>query len=319
MKVVASFRQPAPRSSRSVLRWPLRPRSRTKGLHQERRHPAVRPCAGHHRAGRWRRPGLEGIPAWRAFDAAQDLRVEVRLLQAGQPRRRHGRDPARAGARRRRQPAERIERRRRPDQDRGLAAGGGHRRPEPELRRQRRRRDRRRPARQQVRRPRRVAGGINTKKVEAQTVLSLVNTRTSEEEYNIEGFAKKSDMSFGLGGAGGGFSGWGAAGGGAYASTDVGKVVGLGLPRCLSPAGDPDGRHASRRGRAAPRQSFIATAAFELKRSPSKSSGTVRKIESGMMLVSARRQGRHVVGSRGRERQRRLGAEHQAGADGIEH
>src|SRR5207344_1692526 len=46
-----------------------------------------------------------------------------------------------------------------------------------------------------------LAGGINTKKVEAQTVLSLVNTRTSEEEYNIEGFAKKSDMSFGLGGA----------------------------------------------------------------------------------------------------------------------
>ena len=35
---------------------------------------------------------------------------------------------------------------------------------------------------------------------------------------------------------------------------------------------------------AAPRQSFIATAAFELKRSPSKSSGTVRKIASGMML-----------------------------------
>ena len=45
-----------------------------------------------------------------------------------------------------------------------------------------------------------LAGGIKTTKVEAQTVISLVNTRTSEEEYNIEGFAKKSDFSFGAGG-----------------------------------------------------------------------------------------------------------------------
>ena len=52
-----------------------------------------------------------------------------------------------------------------------------------------------------------LAGGIKTSKVEAQTVLSLVNTRTSEEEYNIEGFAKKQDVSFGLGGGGAGAHG----------------------------------------------------------------------------------------------------------------
>ena len=125
-----------------------------------------------------------------------------------------------------------------------------------------------------------LAGGINTKKVEAQTVLSLVNTRTSEEEYNIEGFAKKSDVSFGLGG----FSGWNAAGGGAYASTDVGKVVGLafldGYRQLVTQMGGLNANVVA----SAPRQSFIATANFELKRSPSKSSGTVRKIESGMML-----------------------------------
>jgi curli biogenesis system outer membrane secretion channel CsgG len=129
-----------------------------------------------------------------------------------------------------------------------------------------------------------LAGGINTKKVEAQTVLSLVNTRTSEEEYNIEGFAKKSDMSFGLGGAGGGFGGWGAAGGGAYASTDVGKVVGLAFLDAYRQLVTKMGGMSADVKAAAPRQSFIATAAFELKRSPSKSSGTVRKIESGMML-----------------------------------
>ena len=129
-----------------------------------------------------------------------------------------------------------------------------------------------------------LAGGINTKKVEAQVVLSLVNTRTSEEEFNIEGFAKKSDVSFNLGGAGGGYSGWGAAGGGSYQNTDVGKVVGLafldGYRQLVTQMG---GLNANVQA-TAPRQSFIATADFELKRSPSKSSGTVRKIESGMML-----------------------------------
>jgi curli biogenesis system outer membrane secretion channel CsgG len=125
-----------------------------------------------------------------------------------------------------------------------------------------------------------LAGGINTKKVEATIVLSLVNTRTSEEEYNIEGFAKKSDFSWGAAG----FSGWNAAGGGSYASTDVGKVVGLafldGYRQLVTQMGGLSADIVAK----APRQSFIATAAFELKRSPSKSSGTVRKIESGMML-----------------------------------
>ena len=125
-----------------------------------------------------------------------------------------------------------------------------------------------------------VAGGINTKKVEAQIVLSLVNTRTSEEEYNIEGFAKKSDFSWGAAG----FSGWNAAGGGAYASTDVGKVVGLAFLDGYRQLVEKMGGLSANVVASAPRQSFIATAAFELKRSPSKSSGTVRKIESGMML-----------------------------------
>jgi hypothetical protein len=125
-----------------------------------------------------------------------------------------------------------------------------------------------------------LAGGISSKHVEAQTVLSLVNTKTSEEEFNIEGFAKKSDLSFGLGG----FSGWNAAGGGAYASTDVGKVVGLAFLDAYRQLVTQMGGLSADVKAAAPRQSFIATAAFELKRSPSKSSGTVRKIESGMML-----------------------------------
>jgi hypothetical protein len=129
-----------------------------------------------------------------------------------------------------------------------------------------------------------LAGGISSKHVEAQTVLSLVNTRTSEEEFNIEGFAKKSDISFGLGGAGGGYSGWGAAGGGAYQNTDVGKVVGLAFLDAYRQLVDQMGGLSADVVAAAPKQSFVAIASVDMKRSPSKSSSTVRTLESGMMV-----------------------------------
>ena len=119
-----------------------------------------------------------------------------------------------------------------------------------------------------------LAGGIKTSKVEAQTVLSLVNTRTSEEEYNIEGFAKKSDVSFGAGG----FVGWGGVGGGAYENTDVGKVVGLAFLDAYRQLVDQMGGIDANVVAAAPRQSFVAIASVDMKRSPSKSSSTVRTL-----------------------------------------
>ena len=125
-----------------------------------------------------------------------------------------------------------------------------------------------------------LAGGIKTSKVEAQTVLSLVNTRTSEEEYNIEGFAKKSDFSFGAGG----FVGWGGVGGGAYENTDVGKVVGLAFLDAYRQLVDQMGGLDANLVAEAPRQSFVAIASVDMKRSPSKSSSTVRTLDGGMMV-----------------------------------
>lgn len=125
-----------------------------------------------------------------------------------------------------------------------------------------------------------LAGGIKTSKVEAQTVLSLVNTRTSEEEFNIEGFAKKSDFSFGAGG----FVGWGGVGGGAYENTDVGKVVGLAFLDAYRQLVEQMGGMNANVTAAAPRQSFVAISSVDMKRSPSKSSSTVRTLEAGMMV-----------------------------------
>lgn len=71
-----------------------------------------------------------------------------------------------------------------------------------------------------------IAGGINVKKSEANVTLSIVNARTTEEEALVEGYARKSDLSFGAGG-GGLFGGgtFAAAGGGGYQDTAIGQVI----------------------------------------------------------------------------------------------
>jgi hypothetical protein len=71
-----------------------------------------------------------------------------------------------------------------------------------------------------------IAGSINVKKGEANVTLSIVNARTTEEEALTEGYARKSDISFGGGGGGGSF--WGTfagAGGGGYQDTAIGQII----------------------------------------------------------------------------------------------
>lgn len=70
-----------------------------------------------------------------------------------------------------------------------------------------------------------IAGGLNIKKGEANVTLSVVNARTTVEEALVEGYARKSDVSFG--GGGGGFFGgtFAAAGGGGYQNTQIGQII----------------------------------------------------------------------------------------------
>ena len=70
-----------------------------------------------------------------------------------------------------------------------------------------------------------IAGGINVNKKEANVTLSVVNARTTEEEALVEGHARKSDVSFGVGGGlfgGGAFAG---AGGGGYQDSAIGQII----------------------------------------------------------------------------------------------
>ncbi|WP_088311264.1 CsgG/HfaB family protein [Novosphingobium sp. B 225] len=70
-----------------------------------------------------------------------------------------------------------------------------------------------------------VAGGISVKKGEANVTLSIVNARTTVEEALVEGYYRKSDLSWGAGG--GMFSGgtFGGAAGGGYQNTEIGQVI----------------------------------------------------------------------------------------------
>ncbi len=67
-------------------------------------------------------------------------------------------------------------------------------------------------------------GGINVKKGEANVTLSVVNARTTEE-YVVEGYARKKDISWGAGGGGGWWGGFAAVGGHGYQNTEIGQVI----------------------------------------------------------------------------------------------
>jgi len=130
-------------------------------------------------------------------------------------------------------------------------------------------------------------GGIRSRKMEANTVLTLTNVRTSETIAAEEGYAAKKDMGFAAGGlfgaSGGGF---GAIGGG-YENTDIGRIVtlsfiqayakmvtGLGL---VNP-GDAGTAQAS------PTKTFTAQAPVALRSSPDASGRVLRTLPPGAIV-----------------------------------
>jgi curli biogenesis system outer membrane secretion channel CsgG len=70
-----------------------------------------------------------------------------------------------------------------------------------------------------------LAGSINVKKGEANVTLDLVNARTTEEEALTEGYARKTDISWGAGGGAGWWGGFAAAGGYGYQNTEIGQII----------------------------------------------------------------------------------------------
>lgn len=123
-------------------------------------------------------------------------------------------------------------------------------------------------------------GGIKTKKLEANTVLSLTNVRTTETMAVEEGYATKTDVSWG---AGGGLfnGGFGGAVGGGYEDTDIGRIVTLAFIDAYSKLVTELGGLSPGAAEQAPTRAFTATAPVNLRKGPDASAASIRTLPVG--------------------------------------
>ena len=132
-----------------------------------------------------------------------------------------------------------------------------------------------------------MVGGIKTRKMEANTVLSLTNVRTTETVAVQDGYAAKNSLNFG--GGGGGF--WGSGGaalvGGGYDSTDIGRIVTLAFIQAYSKlVTDLGGLTPGSAGtaEAAPTKTFTAMAMVSLRTAAAASAKVIRQLPAGAIL-----------------------------------
>lgn len=128
-----------------------------------------------------------------------------------------------------------------------------------------------------------LAGGLRSKKMEANTVLSITNVRTTETIATEDGYAAKNNLSF----AGGGFFSVAGGVGGGYDNTEIGRIVtlsfiqaytkmvtGLGL---ITP-GDAG------TAQAAPAKTFTTQASVAMRDAAAASGKVVRTLQPGAIV-----------------------------------
>lgn len=127
-----------------------------------------------------------------------------------------------------------------------------------------------------------LVGGIKTKKLEANTVLSLTNVRTTETTSVQEGYAVKNDIGWG---AGGGLGFAGAVGGG-YEDTDIGRIVTLSFINAYSKMISDLGLLAEGgpAAAAAPSKTFTATRVANLRSTPAAAGKLIRALPAGAIV-----------------------------------
>ncbi len=131
-----------------------------------------------------------------------------------------------------------------------------------------------------------ILGGIQTRRMEANTVLSLVDVRTSEQVASEEGYATRSNTSFGLGGGLLGTTGGGGAIGGGYEDTEIGRVVTAAFINAyagvvMQAGGMEDAPPAAAM---APREAFRTTSSVIMRREPNARSQVIRTLTRDMMV-----------------------------------
>lgn len=131
-----------------------------------------------------------------------------------------------------------------------------------------------------------LVGGIKTRKMEANTILSLTNVRTTETVAVTEGYSVKNDIGWGAGGALGGYGGFGGAVGGGYEDTETGRIVTIAFIDAYSKmvgelglvAGGPGSAEAS------PAKTFTAMAPVNLRRTADAKGSLLRTLPVGAIV-----------------------------------
>lgn len=131
-----------------------------------------------------------------------------------------------------------------------------------------------------------LVGGMKSRKLEANTVLSVTNVRTTETIATVEGYAAKNDISFGAGGGFFGGIGVGAVGGG-YDNTDIGRIVTLAFidayAKLVTELGGVQAGDAGT-AEASPTKSFSAIAPVILRKAPAPTGGVIRTLAPGSIV-----------------------------------
>jgi hypothetical protein len=123
--------------------------------------------------------------------------------------------------------------------------------------------------------------------MEANTVLSLTNVRTTETVAVQDGYAAKNSVSFGGGGGGFWGSGAGALVGGGYDSTDIGRIVTLAFIQAYSKMVTDLGLlqpGSVGTAEATPAKTFTAQAQVALRAAASASAKVLRTLPPGAMV-----------------------------------
>lgn len=121
-------------------------------------------------------------------------------------------------------------------------------------------------------------GAIKTQRSEARVMLTLVNIRTTEQEYVAEGTAQKTNVSF----AGGGFSGVLGAVGGGYSNTDIGQVISAAyLNAFIDLVNHLQGVNPGQAIAQAPIQSYVAKQSIQMRATPAPTAKIVRSFAVG--------------------------------------
>lgn len=127
-------------------------------------------------------------------------------------------------------------------------------------------------------------GGIQTRKLEANTVLTITDVRTSATVAVEEGYASKTDLSFGAGGGIGGWGGFGGAVGGGYENTDIGKIVTQSFIEAYAKLVTNLGGVSDNAAASAPAKAYSVASPATLREKPSDQGKVLRTLPAGALV-----------------------------------